>query len=153
MPEEYRNIHKTARKTRGYTQESAAERLNISISSLQAYETGARIPSNDVVELMVICYDNQALAYQHLRESSALMNRVVPKLEPRSVLEIAVRIHNRIKELENKGGLDRLMAIAENNVIDDDERPEFYAIVAEVREIVRSGLELDVYCASDFMPV
>ena len=87
MPEEYRNIYKTARKSAGLTQEAAAERLGISPESIRAYETGLRIPPNEVVEQMVICYNAQHLAYQHLHETNALAARIVPALEPRSLLE------------------------------------------------------------------
>ena len=66
MPEEYRNIYKNARRAAGYTQETAAEQLGLSVESVRAYETGQRIPPNDVVEQMVICYNAQRLAYQHL---------------------------------------------------------------------------------------
>ena len=78
MPEKYRNIYKSARKAAGLTQEAAAERLSISVESIRAYETGQRIPPNDVVERMVICYNTQYLAYEHLHETNALMSRVVP---------------------------------------------------------------------------
>lgn len=145
MPEECRNIYKTARRAAGLTQEAAAEKLGIGETSIRAYESGARIPPSEVVELMVICYNAQHLAYQHLRESNDLIGRVVPPLEERSILELAVRIFNRVKVLEQKGSLERLMTIAEDNVIDDDERPEFFSIVADVREIVRSGMEMEVY--------
>ena len=36
MPEEYRNIYKICRKSAGFTQEAAAERLGISVESLRA---------------------------------------------------------------------------------------------------------------------
>ena len=49
MPEEYRNIYKNARRAAGYTQETAAEQLGLSVESVRAYETGQRIPPNDVV--------------------------------------------------------------------------------------------------------
>lgn len=61
MPEECRNIYKKARRVAGLTQEAAAERLGISVESVRAYETGQRIPPNDVVEDMVVCYDYQRL--------------------------------------------------------------------------------------------
>ena len=80
MPDQYRNIYQTARKAAGLTQEAAAEQLAVSVESLRAYETGHRVPPNDVVERMVVCYDKQYLAYQHLKESSDLMARVVPEL-------------------------------------------------------------------------
>lgn len=147
MPEECRNIYKTARRSAGLTQDAAAERLAISVESLRAYETGQRIPPNDVVEQMVICYNTQHLAYQHLHETNTLMARVVPQLEQRSVLEAVVRIYNRMHRFEATHGVERLMAIAEDGEIDQTERVEFEAILADLREIVKSGLELEVYCA------
>jgi transcriptional regulator with XRE-family HTH domain len=145
MPAEYRNIYKTARRAAGMTQEAAAERLGISVESVRAYETGQRIPPNDIVEQMVICYNAQHLAYQHLHETNALISRIVPQLEQRTVLEVAVRIYNRMNNFQRLKSLDRLMAIAEDGRIDDSEREEFDTIVAELREIIQSGLELEVY--------
>ena len=63
MQGEYQNIYKVARRAAGYTQEAAAERLGISVESVRAYETGQRIPPNYIVELMVILYNAQHLAY------------------------------------------------------------------------------------------
>lgn len=146
MRSEDRNIYKNARRAAGFTQESAAEQLGISVESVRAYETGQRIPPNDVVEQMVICYNAQRLAYQHLHETNVLMARVVPQLEQRSVLEVAVRIYNRLNRFQRDHGVDRLMEIAEDGVIDQQERGEFDAIMADLREIVKSGLELEVFC-------
>lgn len=55
MSKECRDIYKTARQEAGYTQESAAERLGISVESLRCYEIDQRTPPNEMVELMVIC--------------------------------------------------------------------------------------------------
>lgn len=148
MPEEYRNIYKNARRAAGFTQESAAEQLGISVESVRAYETGLRIPPNDVVEQMVICYNAQRLAYQHLHETNILMARVVPQLEQRNLLEVAVRIYNRMTRFAAQNSVDRLMEIAEDGVIDEGERADFYAIMTDLREIVKSGLELEVFCGS-----
>ncbi len=149
MPEEYRNIYKRARRTAGYTQEAAAEMLNVSVESIRVYETGQRIPPNDVVEQMAICYNVQRLAFQHLQETNALMARVVPRLEERSMLEAVVRIYNRLRKLDDAHGLDKLMDIAEDGKIDSEERPVFEAVMADLREVVRSGLELEVFCGKD----
>lgn len=43
MSEEYRNIYKIARRTAGFTQEAAAERLGISVESVRAYEMSTPI--------------------------------------------------------------------------------------------------------------
>ena len=148
MPGEYRNIYKTARSAAGLTQEAAAERLGLSVESIRAYETGGRVPPSQVVELMVILYNAQHLAYQHLRETNELYGRIVPQVDERSLMEAALRTHNRLSQIEKRGSLDRLLEIAEDDRIDEDERPEFLAIVAELREIVRSALELQLHCPS-----
>lgn len=149
MPGEYRNIYKTARSAAGLTQEAAAERLGLSVESLRAYETGGRIPPNEVVESMSILYNDLRLPFNHLRETNALYGRIVPQVDERSLMEAALRIHNRLSRIEQHGSLDRLLEIAEDDRIDEDERPEFLAIVAELREIVRSALELQLHCPAE----
>ncbi len=146
MSEEYRNIYKTARSAAGRIQERAAEDLGISVESLRAYETGLRVPPNEVVELMVICYNAQHLAYQHLRESNSFARRIVPSVDERTLMEVAIRIYNRMRKLAENKAIDRLMAIAEDNAITPDEREEFDAIMDDLRGIVQGGMELDVYC-------
>ena len=56
-----KNIYRTARIVAGFTQEKAAEMLGISVRSLADYETGVRLPPNDVVNDMVMCYANTIL--------------------------------------------------------------------------------------------
>lgn len=146
MSEECRNIYKKARRVAGLTQEAAAERLGISVESVRAYETGQRVPPNDVVEDMVVCYDYQKLAYQHLHETNTLAAKVVPQLEERTLLETAIRIYNRLRRLEKGGAVERLLDIAEDGQIDNEERPEFEEILTELRELVRSGMELEIFC-------
>ena len=147
MPEECRNIYKTCRKAAGFTQEAAAERLGISVESLRAYESGQRIPPNEVVELMVILYNAQHLAYQHLRETNAMYGRVVPEVPQCSVLEASARLTNRIYAFADSHADRRLMRMAEDNVIDPVERPEFDAILEELQEFVEAALALR--CAKD----
>ena len=142
MPGEYRNIYKTCRKSAGLTQEAAAERLGISVESLRAYETGQRVPPNDVLELMVILYNAQHLAYQHLRETNALYSSVVPDVQPRTVLEASAKLTNRIFIFAESHADRRLLHIAEDNVIDPGERAEFDAIMEDLQEIVEAALEL-----------
>lgn len=44
MSSEYGNKYKTVRLCTRLTQESAAERIGVSVESIRAYETGRRIP-------------------------------------------------------------------------------------------------------------
>lgn len=142
MPEEYRNIYKNARRAKGYTQESAAERLGVSVESLRAYETGQRVPPTEVVELMVICYDAQYLGVQHLRETNSMYSRVVPEVPKMDVLAASARLTNRIYAFADSHADRRLMRITEDNVIDGTERGEFDAILEDLQEIVAAALAL-----------
>lgn len=136
------NIYKTARRAAGITQEAAAEQLGISVESVRAYETGQRIPPNDVVEQMVICYDAQRLAFQHLHETNTLAARVIPDIQPRTLMESAVRLYNRLNHFSCSHSVERLLEIAEDGQIDEQERAEFDAIVAELKALVQCGMEL-----------
>ena len=142
MPEENRNTYKTYRKAAGLTQEAAAERLGISVESLRAYETDQRIPSNDVVELMSILYNDLSLIVRHVHSTNNLYNRVVPEIQPKSVLEASAKPTNRIFIFAESHADRRLLRITEDNVIDQSERAEFDAIMEDLQEIVEAALEL-----------
>ena len=142
MPDEYRNIYKTCRKAAGLTQEAAAERLGISVESVRAYETGQRVPPNEVVELMVILYNAQHLAFQHLRETNGLYSSVVPEIRPKSVLEASVKLDNRFDAFMASNKLRRLLRIAEDNIVDATEKAEFDFIQEELQGLLESIMEL-----------
>lgn len=142
MPGEYRNSYKTCRKSAGLTQESAAERLGISVESLRAYENGQRIPPNHVVQLMALLYNAVYLGLQHLQETDALYRSVVPEIQPKSVLEASAKLTNRIFDFAASHADRRLMRIVEDNVIDTAEQAEFDAILEDLEEIVEAALEL-----------
>ena len=142
MPGKCRNIYKTCREAAGFTQEAAAERLGISVESVRAYETGQRIPPDDVVELMSILYNALHLTFWHIREKNALYSSVVPEIRPKSVLEASAKLTNRIFAFAESHADRRLMRITEDNVIDNGERPEFDSIMEDLQEIVEAALEL-----------
>ena len=142
MPEEYRNIYKICRRSAGFTQEAAAERLGISVESLRAYETGQRVPPDEVVETMSDLYNALHLIVRHVRERNAMYSRVVPEVPQCSVLEASAKLTNRIYAFADSHADRRLMRMAEDNVIDPTERPEFDAILDELQEIVEAALAL-----------
>lgn len=142
MQDETMNIYKKARRRAGFTQESAAPYLGVSVESLKAYETGQRVPPSDVVLLMTSTYRDTLLGYQHLGITNPLAQQLFPTVEERSLIEAAVRIRNRVNRLDKDGQLDRLMEIAEDGIIDAKERPDFDKILKELYEIVQHSAEL-----------
>lgn len=144
MQEENRNIYQTARKAAGYTQEAAAERLALSVESIRAYETGVRVPGNNTVERMVEVYNAQHLAYQHLKATNALMSRVVPQLEQRSLTEAAVRLVNRMNRMIRTDAGSRLLEITEDGEVTGDEVVDVKEIAADLQELIKAAMEMDL---------
>ncbi len=102
-------------------------------------------PPGDVVERMVLCYQAPPLAYRHLRSTGGLLTYIIPELEPRGVLESAVRVYLLLNRFTQSHAVDRLLEIAEDGTVRQEERPEFDRIVADLRELARPCLELDVF--------
>lgn len=136
------NIYQTARRAAGLTQEAAADRLALSVESLRAYETGQRIPGNDIVARMCVVYDTQFLGVQHLQLSAALLPVCIQEARPERLELATIKLVNRIIAFANRHRNDQLLAIAEDGIIDEEERPQFLAIAAELDEIIRAALAL-----------
>ena len=92
----------------------------------------------------MVCYHAPALAYRHLHETSGLISYVVPELEARSALESAVRVYLLLSRFAKSQDVDRLLEIAEGGV-SQGEQAEFNRITADLRELARPCLELDVF--------
>ena len=92
----------------------------------------------------MLCYHTPALAYRHLRETGGLISYVVPELESRSALESAVRVYLLLTRFAKSQAVDRLLEIAEGGV-SQGEQAEFNQITADLRELARPCLELDVF--------
>lgn len=145
MPEDYMNIYKIARRSAGITQEAAAEQLGISVESVRAYETGQRVPPNYIVSRMVTCYNAQRLAVQHLNMYDELASGVIPKIQKRSFMEAVLRLYNRLKRFANHHSMERLLEIAEDNQVDDQESEAYAEIIEEICDFSQCCMELR-YC-------
>lgn len=144
MPEICRNIYKNARKAKGYTQESAAERLGVSVESMRAYETGLRIPNTDIVKLMATIYDAPYLLMLHLEETNDLYRAVIPSVPQYSLLRASSMLASRVFAFAESHADRRLMLIAEDNVVSPEERPEFEEIQNDLDEIVQAALAVKI---------
>lgn len=142
MPDNGRNIYKAAREARGLTQEAAAERMGISDSSIRAYETGQRIPPNDVVDDMVLAYDSQLLGIQHLRASADMARRIVPDVREVRLPEAIMGLLDRVYDFTDAHRDRELLRIGKDGVIDDTERPVFDGIMTELQGIVESAMQV-----------
>lgn len=136
------NIYQTARKAAGLTQEAAAERLAVSDTSIRAYETGDRLPGDDIVARMCAVYDTQYLGLQHLQLKAALLPECVQEAHPERLETATIKLVRRIMRFADGHRNDRLLEIAEDGVISDSERALFEEITCELGDIVQAALAL-----------
>lgn len=129
------NIYKRARESAGLTQERAAEFLDLSVESLRAYEANRRMPANDTVAEMADLYHTPHLPIQHLR-NDPLARPYLPVLEHVTLEQATLRICRLMRDFAKAGRLDNLIDIAEDGVIDAQERPVFDEIMQELQSIV-----------------
>ena len=85
-------------------------------------------------------YNALHLIVRHVRERNAMYSRVVPEVPQCSVLEASAKLTNRIYAFADSHADRRLMQMAEDNVIDAAERPEFDAIMEDLQGIVEAAM-------------
>lgn len=134
-----------SRKRAGLTQEKAAEILGISCRCLCDYETGVRPVPNQIVDLMVMAYDDRLLAVQHLRISTPAVNVILPEFRVGLPFgQTACRLIRLMNDFVTRNDLDDLlMRIAEDGRVDDSEEADFETIRIAIHEITTAGLEVD----------
>lgn len=134
------NIYQSARERAGLTQESASEQLYISTESLRMYETGRRRPSDEMAVMMAEVYREEALVYRHIKASPA--GRVLPDLTERSLQECTMRLFRLLRQFVREQHVETLLEIAEDGIIDEQERPIYHQIMSDLREIVETVIAI-----------
>ena len=142
MKEHCENIYRTGRHTAGLTQERWAECLGISPEAVRQYEGGIIMPSDEVVLRMAEVSGMHILAYWHLVRKSRLAAKILPELEeqkglPEAVLGLLIQLDDFRED-----GMKKLVRIAADGKIDEDETEEYLRILDQLRELLRRGYEL-----------
>ena len=134
-----RSIYSRARVYAGFSQEAAAELLNLSVRALADYESGQRRPPAQTVDQMASLYAAPGLRLDHARETDEL--GVIPRdAIPRSVEQVALRLG--VKHRAAPRYLHRLQEIAEDGWVSPDEAEDFADIQRFVAAFVADCLAL-----------
>lgn len=128
------NIYKNARKSAGFTQEKAAQLLSVSVDSLRDYEQSQRPVPSDVASAMCDVYQAPYLAVQHLRLSSELGKRVVPKIEFKNLPEACLCVQVKLNKFVAKQ--EALMEIAADGKVTEEEEAEWNEIIDKMNELI-----------------
>lgn len=142
MKERSGNIYRNARQTAGLTQERWAEYLGISPEAVRQYEAGIIMPGDEVVLKMAEVSGMHILAYWHLVRKSRLAAKILPELEeqkglPEAVLGLLIQLDDFRED-----GMKKLVRIAADGKIDEEETEDYLRILEQLRELLRRGYEL-----------
>lgn len=135
------NIYQAARKESCLTQEQAAERMEVSETTVKAWEQGARVPDNETVARMADLYGTPWLALEHLRSAGSTLG-VIPEVTVQSLPTAAITLINRVLDFAERHRDRQLLRIAEDGIIDEDERPDFDDICRDLDGIVGAALQV-----------
>ena len=142
MQNDCTNIYQSARKIAGLTRERAAELLGLSVRSLADYESGLRLPPNDVADRMVTVYNSQFLAVQHLRNSTQIARDLLPDVKEMALPEAVLTLVDAVYAFADDR-LDReLIDIARDGVISEDERERYDRVIDKIRDITAAAIAL-----------
>lgn len=135
-----RNIYKSARKTTDFTQEEAAERLYIGTRTLGSYETGTTVPPDDVVCRMSEIYNTPWLAYEHLKNSSAVGQKYLPDLNFSDMAKAVLKFKKEVKDLTKID--DEMVDIACDGIVDDEETDRWAKVEKEIADVMAAALNI-----------
>lgn len=141
MPKGSTSIYAKCRLEAGRTQEEWAEDLRISVESVKAYELCLRVPPHDIVVRMVERSGCQWLALRHLQETTGCLE-VLPQVEVKSLPMAAIGLINKILGFADLHRDKQLLQIAEDGVIDDDERPLFDEILSDLSALIGAAFQV-----------
>lgn len=145
MPNGYTNIYKLARKSTLYSREDAAEFLHISDRSLAAYESGERIPPNDVVNRMTILYHRPDLAVDHVRIASEQLQSVrdiFPDMQKADPREAAMELLLHRRRVVSDRFEEELLEILRDGRVTAEEEARYRELMKDLLPLVPQVLTL-----------
>lgn len=127
------NIYKMGRLEAGKSRLDAAWELHIANSTLERYETDKIIPPPGVVDSMAELYGQKELTAVYCSEICPIGKKYAYHVERK---DLALSVLGLLKEDKDFDLVrDRLIAIASDGVITENEIPEFRRILGELMDI------------------
>lgn len=136
------NIYKNARKAAGLTQERWAEVLGLSPEAVRQYETGQILPRDEIVLRMAEVAGQTIVCYWHMLNKSRVAAELLPDVDEIPLPQAVLQLLRRMRDFDRRHRLDELVGIAEDGIVDETERPDFDAIVAELMEMFAAAMQV-----------
>lgn len=139
-----KNIYQTCREAEGLTREAASARLGfISDDRIEKIETRGAVPYPDEVLAMASAYRRMDLCNYYCTQECPIGERYVQPVEPKELGQITLEVVNAINSLEKKK--NRLIEIAVDGKVSEEEEADFSEIRAELDAISRAVLTLQLW--------
>lgn len=136
---------KRARKGAGFTQEQAAEALNVSVRTYAKYEGDEILPCDDMVAAMMQVFDNPCLGYTYLSQESEVGRLILPKIgKLPGVAAGAMQYHIALAEASSDSM--KLEKICCDDKIDAYEALAIQPLIDKIFELAGRGLTLWLTC-------
>lgn len=145
------NVYFQARKeaatgdSRLFNRDFAAEQLGIASYTLGEYERGVtKVVPIDKVVLMADLYNKPELVTNYCRNECPVHGFLPLATEDKGIQGIALRLLRGLNEDDLEEMKDKLIEIAEDGKITDDEVPELKAIIDQLNHITEVISELKI---------
>lgn len=141
---ENKSHYQLCRESCALTRAQASERMHtISEDRLEKIENGkTRVHPEDVVELAE-AYKQPELCNWYCHEECGIGMRIAPVVETMELQQSVLDILNRLNELNSQK--DRMVALAADGQITDEERQEFSLILSQLDHLTNSVESLKLW--------
>lgn len=131
---ENKNIYQLSREAMEYTREAAAERLSfMSADRIEKIESEKSYPHPDEILAMAECYKNPALCNYFCSHECPIGQEYVPEITAKDLSTITLEMLSTINTLFKEK--DRLIEIAVDGQITEDEIPDFLKIQEDLNNM------------------
>ena len=141
---ENKNIYQLSREEAGLTREKASELMEVlSSDRIEKIESERSLPHPDEILVMANCYKKPNLCNYFCSHECQIGKRYVSPVEEKDFAQIVLEF----LALQNSIGKykDRLIEIASNGRINDDEYEDFVLIQSKMENLSRTVNELRVW--------
>lgn len=140
MKRDARSVFESAMLGVKDNQEVIAERLCLSKRAFQRYLYGEQYPPCEVIAKAVTEYSLHALAIHHLNNVCPVCRAYMKNITEYELAQSVLVFQKQLTDIQCQQ--DRLIAIACDNKISDEERKDWSRIVDDIREVVGSLVAL-----------
>lgn len=141
---ENKNIYQQCREKMGLTREKASEVVEgLSPDRIEKIENERSYPHPDEVLIMAEGYKDHYLCNHYCAHECPIGQQYVPEIKPKALSDIVIGMVTSIEAIDEKHM--RLMAIAKDGKIDENEVKEFVELQKELEAISREVESLQLW--------